>query len=130
MRKFNVYQFGTSNGHFEAVKDGWSWPGFFFNWIWAFAKGLNKLGALLVIAHLALVVVSLQNELLNVVAGIVGMAIPVWVGAMGNKMRGQRLEEEGYTRVGTIEASSEEAAVATFESSVQAAAAANADLVG
>lgn len=93
-------------------------------------KGLNKLGALLLIGHVALFVISYQNELLSVVAGIVGMAIPIWVGAMGNKMRGQKLEEEGYTKVGTIEASSEEAAVAEFESSVQAAAAANADLVG
>lgn len=130
MRKFNVYQFGTSNGHFEAVKDGWSWPGFFFGWIWAFVKGLNKLGALLLIGHVALFVISYQNELLNAVTSIVGFGIAIWVGAMGNKMRGQKLEEEGYTRVGTIDASSEEAAVATFESSVQAAAAVNADLVG
>ena len=26
----------------EAIKDTWSWPAFFFTWIWAFVKGMNN----------------------------------------------------------------------------------------
>ena len=35
MEKYAVYD---RRGELEAVKRGWSWPGFFFSWIWAFVK--------------------------------------------------------------------------------------------
>ena len=28
----------------EVVKIGFSWPGFFFSWLWCFIKGLVSLG--------------------------------------------------------------------------------------
>ena len=37
MKTYKIY----ANGGFKiAVKQGWSWPGFFFTFIWAFTKGL------------------------------------------------------------------------------------------
>ena len=42
MKQFNVYE--NPSGMKEAVKQGWSWPGFFFNWIWCFVKKMSGLG--------------------------------------------------------------------------------------
>lgn len=38
MKQYRVYS--HSNGHIEFIKTGFSWPAFFFTWIWAFTKKL------------------------------------------------------------------------------------------
>lgn len=46
MNKYKVFHHPMHG--FEAIKVGFSWPGFFFTWIWAFIKKLNTHGAILI----------------------------------------------------------------------------------
>ena len=36
MKEYKVFKHPI--GKIETVKQGWSWPAFFFNWIWALIK--------------------------------------------------------------------------------------------
>jgi len=56
MNFYNVYRHPV-RGH-EAVKLGWSWPGFFFTWIWAFAKRMKSIAVALLIANLAICAIA------------------------------------------------------------------------
>ncbi|MEM0111894.1 MAG: DUF2628 domain-containing protein, partial [Candidatus Parvarchaeota archaeon] len=47
MKTYNIYKHPL--GDIKAVKVGWSWPAFFFTWIWAFVKGLYVVGVILLI---------------------------------------------------------------------------------
>ncbi len=40
MKEFKIFEY--PEGSNEAVKQGWSWPGFFFGPIWAMAKKMRK----------------------------------------------------------------------------------------
>ncbi len=42
MKQYKVYK--HPSGSTEAVKQGWSWPGFFFSFIWAMVKKMWGLG--------------------------------------------------------------------------------------
>ncbi|MCY4487204.1 MAG: DUF2628 domain-containing protein [Deltaproteobacteria bacterium] len=44
MKKFSILRHATSG--YEVVKNGWSWPAFFFTWIWAFVKKLWLIGVI------------------------------------------------------------------------------------
>jgi hypothetical protein len=52
MKTYNIYV--NPQGAGEAVKQGWSWPGFFFNFIWALIKRIWVLGVVLMILSFAL----------------------------------------------------------------------------
>jgi len=41
MTQYKVY--AAPEGEYEAVKQGWSWPGFFFTFVWAFVKKMRTL---------------------------------------------------------------------------------------
>ena len=47
MKTFKIYEHPAGNR--EAVKQGWSWPGFFFGPIWAFVKKMWGLGGVLLL---------------------------------------------------------------------------------
>src|SRR3954469_11806067 len=84
-----------------AVKRGFSWPGFFFTWIWAFVKRLWLQGGLilgcsLVATMLTLTVLGSERVLFWTFCLIVGLV----VGVNGNAWRTQRLEREGYNFLG------------------------------
>jgi len=42
MNQYNIYT--NPQREMEAVKQGWSWPAFFYGCIWAFIKGMWGLG--------------------------------------------------------------------------------------
>ena len=46
MKQFKVYE--NPQGVYEAVKQGWSWPAFFFSWIWELIAEMWGLGVLVV----------------------------------------------------------------------------------
>ena len=52
MKKYKI--FVNPQGSSEAVKQGWSWPGFFFNIIWALIKRMWVLGVVLMMLTFAL----------------------------------------------------------------------------
>ena len=103
MKKFSIFQHPTLG--LEAVKNGWSWPAFFFTWIWAFVKKLWLIG---VIVFLFGILASSIPE-----AWLVGeLIISIVMGVKGNELRVKRLRDAGYEEVATVEARTPDAALA------------------
>ncbi len=44
MKQYKIFK--HPNGETEAVKQSWSWPAFFFTWIWALIKKLWVIAAI------------------------------------------------------------------------------------
>ena len=109
MKEFNIYQHPT--GKQEAVKQGWSWPGFFFGPIWALVKKLWGLGAGLLVAVIVLSIFPSDSDL-GALASLVILAIYIVCGAKGNKWRESNLASRGYDHVDTVSASNPEGAIA------------------
>lgn len=106
MKMYKIYT--SPVGGIEAVKKGWSWPGFFFTCIWAFVKKLHGLGAGVLIVGL----------LLNIASPPIGLVfdiiIIIWLGSSGNYMRSTNLKKRGYQFAHMIAAQTPEAAIALF----------------
>ena len=103
MKKFSIFQHLTLG--LEAVKNGWSWPAFFFTWIWAFVKKLWLIG---VIVFLFGILASSIPE-----AWLVGeLIISIVMGVKGNELRVKRLRDAGYEEVATVEARTPDGALA------------------
>lgn len=117
MKTFNIYQYQVPGGHLESIKKGWSWPAFFFGWIWCFVKGLTMVGVIVLIVVIVLITISMQDEIGNVVGSLASFGLAIWLGVNGNRLREQKLLDEGYVQVGLIEASSPESAVANYQAS-------------
>ena len=103
MASYDVYRNGA--GDHEAIKIGFSWPAFFFNFIWAYLKRLRLLGtALLVIG----VMISIRQGVLEIsgefggatVLSLINLAIAIWVGVNGNRLRRDSMVRRQYTLVG------------------------------
>jgi hypothetical protein len=115
MKTFGVFEHPT-DGRREAVKDGFSWPGFFFKSGWAFFKGLPG-RALIFLAVTVLVWVP------DIIAGIdpspimselTELSLSLWIGREGNEWRRKALARKGYRWIGTVEADSPQAALAAM----------------
>ncbi len=98
----------------EAVKQGFSWPGFFFGWIWAFVKRLPSHGAALLGIGITIGVIDVgaENSEVSIVLGLVSLAIAVAIGFNGNEWRRGRMHDLGYKHMGTFNAGTPEAAIA------------------
>ena len=103
MKQFSILQHPALG--LEAVKSGWSWPAFFFTWIWAFVKKLWLIG---VIVFLFGILASSIPE-----AWLVGeLIISIVMGAKGNELRVKRLRDLGYEQVATVGARTPDEALA------------------
>jgi ABC-type transport system involved in multi-copper enzyme maturation permease subunit len=111
LREFEI--FSKPSFPTMAVKRGFSWPGFFFSWIWAFTRGLWIHGTVILAAGVAIGFIDLiffgaswwVSNLLVLVLNIV-------VGVRGNSWRSRKLEHNGYDFTALIEARSPASAVA------------------
>lgn len=104
--EYAIYKSPT--GAIEAVKKGWSWPGFFFPWVWAFVKGLYP------IAIIALIV-ELPSVIIHPIAGSLAfIVVAVVVGSKGNEMRQDNLLKRGFQFICKISALTPEGALALF----------------
>lgn len=115
--------FVNPQGSSEAVKQGWSWPGFFFNFIWALIKRMWVIGVVLIILSIALgfvegtVEVSSGKEVasvINVFVSILNLVIAVVFGVKGNQWREKNLITRGYKYQDTVDAQNPEAAIALW----------------
>ena len=98
MKEFNVYQHPVRG--WQAVKEGFSWPGFFFGWLWCFVKGLFGWGfAILALA----MVVGFFVESESVLTGI-SFVLAMAIGSQGNEWRCDRLLRKGYSHIGKVTA--------------------------
>lgn len=95
------------------VKRGFSWPGFFFTWLWAFTKGLWVQGIILLAIGFTIGFsrrsVLVADPLLYLLPGLILM---VTAGLRGNAWRSRKLERAGYDFAGLVEAKSAASAVA------------------
>lgn len=117
MKTYKIFK--NPQGRYEAVKQGWSWPGFLFGVIWACVKRMWGLGLGLIAAMFVLVVFALlvygDTPAMDQAFNALGLAISIWFGAKGNSLREQNLRERGYTAAEEIiEAKNPEAAVAHY----------------
>ena len=90
MKTYEVFE---KYGQTVAVKQGFSWPAFFFWWIWPFTKGLILPG---------------------IIAIVLFFCWPVLViiyGMKGNKWWANRLVKNGFVLVGTVQARNQTEAV-------------------
>ena len=121
MKTYKIYV--NPQGTSEAVKQGWSWPGFFFNIIWALIKKMWLLGGVLLFVFIGLGIVEGTIEVssgkeaasgLNVITSILNIVVSVVFGVNGNKWREKNLLSRGYEYQDTVDAQNPEAAIASW----------------
>lgn len=112
MKTYNMYSHPIYG--MEAVKRGWSWPGFLFGIIWALCKKMWMIGfgtwGILFITLVATEWYSGQPAA-ELLTGMGGIIVSVWYGCEGNKMREVNLLNRNYKYTETIQSHNIEAAL-------------------
>jgi len=95
MRKYSV--FTNSQGDFVTVKQGWSWPAFFFGFFWAMAKKMWILG----ISYFAIIVLIsflsvIYFEVNNIFSIIIKIILRIVFGLCGNIWIENKLFSHGF----------------------------------
>ena len=111
MKDYKIFEY--PEGCQEAVKQGWSWPGFFFGPIWALVKKMWGLGAGLLVAVIVLAMFPVESSL-GLLATLISLGIYVACGINGNRWREKHLSSRGYDHVDTVSAPNPERAVALY----------------
>lgn len=106
IQRFNTYT--RSDGKRETIKNGWSWPAFFFSWVWAFFTQLWSIGFLLLIASAFFTIsFSILGEYQHSTSAskniggflaIAWVAMRIMLGAYGNEWRRKQLERNGFKK--------------------------------
>lgn len=129
MKNYKVFK--HQDGRIEAVKQGWSWPGFFFGLIWALVKKLWALAGILIILAIAsgiIFAILTPNphnytsyyayndamktaEIWALITNILTIVIAIVLGLKGNLFRENDLLKKGYELIGTVEAPNPDIAV-------------------
>jgi|TARA_B100000315_G_scaffold257686_1_gene307325 hypothetical protein len=117
MKVYNIYE--NPVNMLEAVKQGWSWPGFFFNWLWCFVKKMHGLGFALIGTFFALGLLSGLLEIsgevgLSLIVNLLAFGVSIYVGSNGNVKRQENLVSRGYELKTTVTASNPEGAIAMY----------------
>lgn len=113
MKQYKVFQ--HPSGTAEAVKQGWSWPAFFFSVVWAMVKKQWALAVLVLIGTLAvrvLVGASDSGQTGEGLVNLIGFIINLVFGAAGNSWHERNLISRGYQFSNTVSAANAEGAVA------------------
>ncbi len=114
MKVFDVYKHPVKG--YQAVKHGFGWPAFFFNFWWAFFKKLWGLGFALFGVGFLLILLQDKYERAGNEDGVVTMGLMVLgfvivVGIMGNGWRREHLVKNGFDQLNTVEAETPDAAI-------------------
>ena len=113
MKQYKVFK--HPSGTSEAVKQGWSWPAFFFSFIWAMVKKIWGLGVGVLIGTLVfgfIVGAAGGGEGGDALINIVAIIVNVIFGMNGNSWREKNLISRGYEQVDTVTAANPEGAIA------------------
>jgi len=115
MRQYKIYK--HPSGTTVAVKQGWSWPAFFFDIIWALVKKMWKFGFSLIAAFIAFGLIlgfagaeNAATLIINFIAFIMKIAF----GKFGNNWLADDLKTRGYEYLDTVTAANQEGAIALF----------------
>jgi len=115
MKTFKVFRHPTLG--FQAVKVGFSWPGFFFLFIWAFVKKLwgyafAIIGILIILTIIEKLFMKGQYGYTNLLMEILlRLIVYIFVGLKGNEWRISNLQKRGFELVDTLQAESPDAAI-------------------
>lgn len=115
MKQFKVFKHPA--GSHEAVKQGWSWPAFFFSFIWAMVKKMWGLGVGVLIGTFVLgffVGAAGMGDGGDVLINIFAIIVNVIFGLKGNSWREKNLASRGFERVDTVTAANPEGAIALY----------------
>jgi len=106
--------FKHPSGGYVAVKQGWSWPAFFFGLVWVLVKKLWGLGFALVtgLFLLGIFMTAMKNDdAIHIILNIVVILIAFALGKYGNTLWEEKLSQEGYEFVEPVLAEDQEAAM-------------------
>ena len=110
MRIFAVYYHPVRG--YEAVKNGFSWPGFLFTWIWAFVKGLPEFAAPLLFVFILSGALVGSGRRFLLALGVGGMlCVALVAGFRGNRWREKSLTRRGYRLMEILREKSPDAAI-------------------
>ena len=131
MKEFTVCQH-VRTGYLIAIKEGWSWPGFFFSYVWIVVSQLWEVlyTTLFIITilrvHFWLVDNHFHTQSLiyfSVCLGIFVLAVPFILGVYGNRLLKRKycyrvylLDNNRYVPRGVVSASNKDGAIALFRS--------------
>jgi hypothetical protein len=96
MKTYKVFEKGCQR---VVMKQGWSWPAFFLQWIWAFSKTLILPGVVALAGSVVFALIPVKN-IMNPYVLIAGIVF----GLKGNKWWEGRLMKSGYSLLGTVQA--------------------------
>ena len=115
MKTFNIYV-NEMTKETQAIKMGWSWPGFFFTWIWALIKGMVGLGIGLLIVPfiLSFMFGFIFLEIGVVLSWMMNIGICIYCGVKGNELVGSSLLSKGFQLKDTVTSGSPEQALASY----------------
>lgn len=121
MKTFDVYAHPTMG--FQAVKQGFAWPAFFFTVIWAFVKRMWGTGFAMFGVFLLLSIVQTAFEQQGSSGGVLlllllNLGFYIMIGLKGNDWRRKNLETRGFEKVQSVQADAPEAAIAVIAKSV------------
>lgn len=116
MRNYKTYS--NPQGTLEAIKQGWSWFGFFFNCIWALVKKMWLLGGSIIAIFMFLglfIPFSMPPTMsgMELFINIASLIISIVFSIKGNEWRETNLRSRGYECKGSVRAQNYEGAVAT-----------------
>ena len=115
MKKYKIYK--SPLGMIEAVKTGWSWPGFFFTFIWLLVKKLYLTAGMV---FLIVIVVGFGEFEFGVtgLSSFFNLLIAVVVGWGGNQGRIENLIDRGFIFKTTVSAKTPEGALASYTNKI------------
>ena len=123
MKKFEIYE-NPQTGKREAVKVGWSWPGFFFTGIWLLVKRMWPLFVILVAVYTVFAfigVVAADNHSADlyqangILRMLFGMGFTVYIAISGNRLFAERLQKKGYIKVSEFDAPNKDSALLMYQ---------------
>jgi len=127
MKKFEIYE-NPQTGKREAVKVGWSWPGFFFTGIWLLVKRMWPMFVFLVAVYAVFAfigVVAVDNHSADlyranaILRMLFGIAFTIYIAIAGNRLFAERLMKKGYTKVVEIDAPNKDSALMMYQQQYQ-----------
>jgi hypothetical protein len=121
MKEYKIFK--HPSGASEAVKEGWSWPAFFFSYIWAMVKKQWALGVGVPVGVLVfwfIVDATRDGSFAAALISIVLIIIDIIFGIEGNSWREKNLISRGYELADTVTASNPEDAIALYLKSANA----------
>ncbi len=116
METFHVFKHPVEG--FQAVKEGFSWPAFWFTGIWAFVK--EMWGLCLIIIGIIFIMIFLKEVFSQVgsedgalLMNLSILGFSVFIGVKGNEWRRNNLRKRGFEQKEIVLAETSDAAIAS-----------------